>query len=108
MKIKLIMIVLISADDLCYLEESMKIKNLHPAGIISSEIAKACKPNRLIFEKALEISGVKPDEAIHIGDSITSDVEPAKEIGITPIYISRKGTADIEGVRVIRTLDEMR
>ena len=56
------------------------IKDLHPAGIISSEMAKACKPNRLIFEIALEISGVKPDEAIHIDDSITSDVEPAKEM----------------------------
>jgi len=36
------------------------------------------------LKKAIEISGVKPDEAIHIGDSITSDVEPAKEMGITP------------------------
>ena len=85
----------------------MKIKGLHPAGIISSEMAGACKPNKLIFEKALQISGVKPEEAIHIGDSITSDVEPAKALGITPVYISRKEPVELSGVRVIRSLDEM-
>ena len=85
----------------------MRLKELHPAGIISSEMAKACKPNRLIFEKALEVSGVKPEEAIHIGDSITSDVEPAKEVGITPLYISRKEAAGIEGIQIIRSLDEV-
>ena len=100
-------IYVLSNDDLCYLEESMKLKDLQPAGIISSEMANACKPNKLIFEKALEVSGVKPEEAIHIGDSITSDVEPAKEIGITPVYISRKEAVGVVGVQVIRTLDEL-
>ncbi len=100
-------IYVLSNDDLCYLEESMKLKDLQPAGIISSEMANACKPNKLIFEKALEVSGVKPEEAIHIGDSITSDVEPAKEIGITPVYISRKEAVSVGGVQVIRTLDEL-
>lgn len=100
-------IYVLSNDDLCYLEESMKLKDLQPAGIISSEMANACKPNKLIFEKALEVSGVKPEEAIHIGDSITSDVEPAKEIGITPVYILRKEAVSVGGVQVIRTLDEL-
>ena len=44
---------------------------------------------------------------IHIGDSITSDIEPAKRLGITPIYISRKEPVTIDGVRVIRSLDEL-
>ncbi|MCR5024092.1 MAG: HAD family hydrolase [Lachnospiraceae bacterium] len=100
-------IYVLSNDDLCYLEESMKLKDLQPAGIISSEMAKACKPNKMIFEKALEVSGVRPEEAIHIGDSITSDVEPAKEIGIIPVYISRKEAVSVGGVQVIRTLDEL-
>ncbi len=100
-------IYVLSNDDLCYLEESMKLKDLHPAGIISSEMARACKPNRAIFEKAMEIADVKPDEVIHIGDSITSDVEPAKKLGITPIYISRNKAAELTGVRVIRSLNEI-
>ena len=100
-------IYVLSNDDLSYLEESMKIKGLEPAGIISAEMARACKPNKAIFEKAMEIAKVKPDEVIHIGDSITSDIEPAKLLGITPVYISRKQDVKIESVRVIRSLREL-
>ena len=99
-------IYIISNDDLCYLEESMRLKELHPAGIISAESARACKPHPDIFKKALAAAGVNPEEAVLIGDSITSDIEPAKALGITPVYISRKEGAVIEGVRVIRSLDE--
>ncbi|MCR4656080.1 MAG: HAD family hydrolase [Lachnospiraceae bacterium] len=100
-------IYVLSNDDLCYLEESMKLKDLHPAGIISSEMARACKPDRAIFEKALEIAGVKPDEAVLIGDSIVSDVEPAIRLGITPVYLSRMKDVKLEGVRVARSLDDI-
>ena len=60
-----------------------------------------------IFKKAMETAGVMPDEVVHIGDSITSDIEPALLLGITPIYISRKVPAALDGVRVIRTLNEL-
>ena len=100
-------IYVLSNDDQNYLEESMRLKDLHPAGIISAEIARACKPDKAIFKKALEIASVKPEEVILIGDSITSDVEPAKLLGITPVYISRKEAVEIEGVQVIRSLEEV-
>ena len=98
---------ILSNDDLCYLEESVRLKGIEPSGIISSEMARACKPNSAIFEKAMEIAGVKAEEVVHIGDSITSDVEPAMKLGITPIYISRNKDTVIEGVSVIRSLDEL-
>ena len=97
----------LSNDDLDCLEESMKIKDLHPAGIVSAEMARACKPHRAIFEKALEMAGIDPADAVHIGDSMISDVEAAVSVGITPIYLSRKEKKQIEGVRVIRSLNEL-
>lgn len=100
-------IYVLSNDDLCYIKESMELKGLKPAGIISADMARACKPSRAIFEKALEVAGVSADEVVHIGDSMVSDVEPAKKLGITPIYLSRKGDAEVEGVRVISSLDEL-
>ncbi len=100
-------IYVLSNDDLCYLEESMRLKELHPAGIIAAEMARACKPDRAIFEKALEIAGVRPEEAMMIGDSVISDVEPALDIGMTPVYISRKESLNLDGVKVIRSLDEL-
>ena len=96
-------IYIISNDDLCYLEESVKLKGLKPAGIISAESVRACKPHPKIFEKALEFAGINCDEAVLIGDSITSDVEAAKAVGIRPIYLSRSKDMDIEGVQVIRS-----
>ncbi len=100
-------IYVLTNDDLCYVEESMRLKGLKPAGIISAETAKACKPDPAIFKKALEVAGVSESEVIHIGDSVTSDVEPAVKLGITPIYLSRGKKAELQGVRVIGSLDEL-
>ena len=100
-------IYVLTNDDLCYVEESMRFKGLKPAGIISAETAKACKPDPAIFKKALEVAGVSESEVIHIGDSLTSDVEPAVKLGITPIYLSRGKKAELQGVRVIGSLDEL-
>lgn len=96
----------VTNDDLQYIRESLEEKELKPAGIVAAEMVRACKPHREIFEKALEIAGVSADEAVHIGDSMTSDVKAAKEVGITPVLLDRKGLAQAEGVSVIRSLDE--
>lgn len=85
----------------------MKDKGLHPAGIISSDMAKAYKPHRAVFEKALEVSGCRADEVIHIGDSVSSDVEGAIAAGIRPVLIDREGTKAVEGVPAVKSLTEV-
>ncbi|MBR6307860.1 MAG: HAD family hydrolase [Lachnospiraceae bacterium] len=100
-------IYVITNDDLRYVEESMRLKGLKPAGIISADMAKSCKPDQGIFKKAMETAGVSAEEAVLIGDSLTSDVEPALKLGIAPIYISREKKADLGDVKVVRTLDEV-
>lgn len=98
-------------DDLQYIDQSMAEKDLQPAGIVAAEMVRACKPHREIFEKALEMAGVTPEEAIHIGDSMTSDVQAAAAVGITPVLIDRKGrtAADMsaETVLTITSLDDI-
>lgn len=100
-------IYVVTNDDLCYIEESLAEKGLSPAGIAAAEMAYACKPHREIFEAALEMAGVSPDEAVHIGDSISSDVEAAKAVSITPVLIDRKGKCTRSDVLVIRSLTEL-
>lgn len=90
-----------------YIEESMEDKGLHPAGIISSDMARAYKPHRAVFEKALEVSGCRADEVIHIGDSVSSDVEGAIAAGIRPVLIDREGTKAAEGVLAVKSLTEV-
>lgn len=45
------------------------------------------KPNPRIFEHVLNELGVKPEEAVHVGDSIEADMEGALNSGITPVWI---------------------
>ena len=97
----------LSNDDLVYLERSFEEKGIRPAGTISAEMCRACKPHREIFEKALETAGVSPAEVIHIGDSVVSDVEAARAVGITPVLIDRTGKAQTENCRVITSLAEL-
>lgn len=100
-------IYVLSNDDLVYLERSFAEKGLAPAGVISAEMCRACKPHREIFDKAMETAGVSPEEVIHIGDSVVSDVRAAEAVGITPVLIDRSGKETSDGFRIIRTLSEL-
>ena len=97
----------ITNDDLCYIRESFQEKDIVPAGIIAAEMVRACKPHREIFEKALDTAGVQPPEAVLVGDSMTSDILPAKEISIYPVLIDRKGLQKHTDVTVIRSLMDL-
>lgn len=100
-------IFVISNNGLSYVEEGMRDKDLHPAGIICGDMVRAYKPHEEIFLKALEVSGLNAEEVIHIGDSVTSDVAGAVRAGITPVLLDRQGDKSCEGVTVIHSLTEV-
>jgi HAD superfamily hydrolase (TIGR01549 family) len=45
------------------------------------------KPDPRIFEWALAEAGVRPDEAMMVGDRIDNDIKPAKALGIQTMWI---------------------
>lgn len=100
-------IYVITNNGVQYVERSMQEKGLAPAGIISADMVRAYKPHKEIFDKALEVSGCKPEEVVHIGDSYMSDVQGALAAGIQPILVSREKAREYPGVTVVRTLDEI-
>lgn len=100
-------IYVITNNGVQYVERSMQEKGLSPAGIISADMVRAYKPHKEIFDKALEVSGCKPEEVVHIGDSYMSDVQGALAAGIQPILVSREKAREYPGVTVVRTLDEI-
>jgi putative hydrolase of the HAD superfamily len=55
--------------------------------IITSEELGIRKPNPKIFKIVLDELGVKPDEAVHVGDSVEADMYGARDSGITGIWI---------------------
>lgn len=50
------------------------------------------KPDRAIFDKALEMAGCTAEEAAMIGDRLDNDIGPAKKLGMNAIWI-RQGFA---------------
>lgn len=49
------------------------------------------KPHPAIFEHALELLDIGPEQAIHVGDDAEADVVGARRAGIEPVLIDRKG-----------------
>lgn len=57
--------------------------------VVSSESEGYVKPHRRLFERALELAGVAPEEAVHVGDSYPEDVEGARGVGIQAVLVDR-------------------
>ena len=69
--------------------------------------AGVSKPHPRIFNLALSQAGARPAEAVHIGDSIESDVEGARSAGIAPILVQpTPGPRPPNGVPVVGSLTE--
>jgi putative hydrolase of the HAD superfamily len=67
------------------------------------------KPHPIIFEHALELAGVSPEEAMHVGDNLEADVAGARGAGLSPVLIDRAGRVrePPAGVPVIGSLAEL-
>ncbi len=64
--------------------------NLECQNIVTSEDACSYKPRPEIFEMALRIMSLKPEQVIHVGDSLSSDIMGAKNVGISTVWLNRK------------------
>lgn len=93
----------IDTDDI---RRAIEFHDLKPAGVFTSEDARAYKPRKELFKLALKKTGLKEDEVIHIGDSVSSDVKGASAIGIGTLWLNRFGKSVPDGVRSITGLLE--
>ncbi len=49
----------------------------------------AAKPDPAMFHRALELAGVAPAEALHLGDDPALDVSPAQALGLRAVWVNR-------------------
>ena len=71
-------------------------------GTITSAETRSRKPVPVIFERALELAGCEPAEALHVGDTPEEDVAGARAAGIRPLLIDRnRGKGDIASLEEI-------
>jgi 2-haloalkanoic acid dehalogenase type II len=59
------------------------------AGLVTSEDTRSYKPDRRIFDVALEQTGWRRERVIHVGDSLHSDVGGAMAAGIRNAWLNR-------------------
>lgn len=86
--------------------QAIEYHGLKPAGVFTSEDARSYKPRKELFEYALKSTGLSPDEVVHIGDSLSSDVKGASSVGIRAIWVNRRNREVPEGVTAVRNLLE--
>lgn len=77
---------------------------LKPAGVFTSEDALAYKPRPELFKLALRETGLQPEEVIHIGDSVGSDVKGAAAVNIRALWLNRFGKEIPAGIECITDL----
>jgi len=57
---------------------------------VTSEDARSYKPRPERFSAGLDAVGVPVQRALHIGDSLTSDVAGAARLGLSVVWVNRK------------------
>lgn len=98
----------VTNSDNDYIYANMERNGIHPTGVFTSEMARYSKPRKELFLYALEQTGLAPNEVIHVGDSITSDVRCPQSVGIRAIWLNREGRPIPEGIESIGSLMELR
>ena len=68
---------------------------LDPRAIFISDQIGINKPNPKLYVRACEDSGVKPAEAMYVGDNPRGDVDPCRAIGMTTVWHQRSGRFEI-------------
>ena len=79
-----------NADD-AFLKDLLQKNGLAFDHVITSESVRAYKPRARIFEVALERLRLEPGQVVHVGDSLTADVEGASRLGIRTVWVNRAG-----------------
>jgi putative hydrolase of the HAD superfamily len=72
-----------------WLEEFKRagIEDVFHHAVFSSDF-RSIKPSPVLYQRALQGVGVEPGEALFVGDSLRYDMEGAKRVGITTVWVT--------------------
>src|SRR5262249_41872464 len=77
--------------------------------LISGELGVA-KPHCAIFRMACRFLGVRPSQAVHVGDRLHTDAQGAGDAGLHGVWLDRSGCGTLPqeaGLSVIERLAEL-
>lgn len=88
---------------------ALGLEGAFDAVLISGELGVA-KPHRAIFRIACRVLGVRPSQAVHVGDRLETDAVGARDAGLHGVWLDRSGCGVLPqgaGVSVIGRLAEL-
>ncbi|MCG6552795.1 MAG: HAD family hydrolase [Candidatus Magnetominusculus sp. LBB02] len=56
------------------------------------------KPDTLLYKRALQSLDLAPDEAVMVGDSYISDIEPAMKLGMTTVWVLSRPERELDSI----------
>ena len=66
------------------------------------------KPDRRIFELALDKCGCNASQVVHVGDSLQSDIAGANGCGIRSVWLNREGAPNGTGIAPDHRISDLR
>lgn len=75
-----------------------KLEQFFAEIIVSGEIGSG-KPNRKIFDEALQRFGCAAHEAVMIGDNMRTDIRGANQAGLTAVWVNHRGSVKDENIK---------
>jgi 2-haloacid dehalogenase len=91
-------ICVLSNIDRAELEAVLGYHGLSFAAVVTSEDVGAYKPAPQMFRRGLEMLGMRAEEVVDIGDSLTADIAGARAAGIATIWVNRRGRPAPDGI----------
>lgn len=80
--------------------------------IVTATDVGAAKPDRQIFDVAIQKSGVKAEEILHVGDHPVTDIDGGRQAGMKTAWFNRNGAAWPDELEepdvVVSTISEVR
>lgn len=75
--------------------------------IVGTDTIQRKKPDPEIFRYALENLGIRPEEALYVGDDLEKDYRAAEKVGMIPLFLARREDdvpKDVRGITSLRSV----
>jgi len=76
--------------------ETVGLLDLFPCCRLSAVDVGYLKPHPKIFEHALSVMGVRPDEAVFVGDNLSADIGGAQSVGMRAVWRVTETLGELE------------
>jgi HAD superfamily phosphatase (TIGR01668 family) len=70
-------------------------------------VAKATKPRRGAFRRAMELLKVSPEETVVVGDQIFTDILGGNRLGLYTVLVSPLSKREFIGTRIMRLVERI-